>query len=224
MIFNSHNYRMLSTLFDPRLGYAGYKPNVRELPNGDGKIDAEKRYLHVAPKYNPPAWAVKFLARAHYEACRVAEALGVPDSFYPRVADGTLRVLEYPAGAGSEQHKDFDLFTILCYRETPEDLVRTPPLLASADDAERLDAGERMSPGLHLGELGELAGVGPATPHYVPARDYIQRSIVYFAMPSHAAELPDPVTFPATDTRPLVTVHTVGQWVKERVVRSRAYA
>lgn len=38
-------------------------------------------------------------------------------------------------------------------------------------------------------------GLGPATPHRVPARPYVQKSIVYFAMPD--------------------------QWVAERIARSR---
>ena len=159
--FTEHDHARLARLFalngfgDPI--YAGYRPTVREAPNGDTKecetckgegwryiapapgeapsgeaecpachgtgrvpnVDAGKRYLHVALKYNPPAWAVEYLARAHFEACRVATALGVPPEFRPHEADATLRVLEYPAGAGSVEHTDFDLFTILCWRSTP---------------------------------------------------------------------------------------------------------
>jgi hypothetical protein len=199
-LFDRQDYAILSSLFSPPLEYAGYRPNVSEAPNGDGKVDAEKRYLHVALKYNPPAWAVAYLARAHFEACRIAEAVGVPPEYYPRVQDGTLRVLDYPVGVGSERHTDFDLFTVHCYRNTPEDFVRT----------ERADArAEAIDADVHLGELAELIGMWRATPHYVPARDYTQHSIVYFAMPSHSATLPGGIT--------------VREWLAERYARSRVY-
>lgn len=233
--------------------YAGYKPETREAPNGDTKlcpecgglgderwrpckgacrgtgrvpnVDASKRYLHVALKYNPPEWALKYLARAHWEACRVAEALGVPAEFYPRTADGTLRVLEYPAGAGSAEHTDFDLFTILCWRSHPEDLELYPELYPEDGHHPRLEDARAMSPGLHIGELGELAGLGPATPHRVPARPYVQRSIVYFAMPDHAARLPDSCICPRPDwnghRKSCMSGLTVGEWLTERVARSR---
>jgi hypothetical protein len=297
VIFNEHDHAQLAALFEGyctnepihnSIGqvvdlkwarYPGYKPEVREAPNGDTKacdacrgdgfgyttrngrtrggrctdcsgtgrvpnVDAEgvcdafgclrrsgealagcsackgtgrtpaKRYLHVAPKYGPPAWAMAYLARAHYEACRVAEALNVPAAYYPRVADGTLRVLEYPPGAGTVEHKDFNLFTIVLWRSTPEDLER-----AHLDrlDGSPLAKAQALSPGLHIGELGELVGLGPATPHRVPPRSYAQKSIVYFAMPDHAAKLP-----PTRDTHGLKRGGpTVGQWLKERMARSR---
>lgn len=166
MIFNGADFATLAQLFD-RPGYAGYKPDVVESPNGDGNLDAGKRYLHVALKYDPPAWALWFLARAHWEACRVAEALGVPAEYYPRIADGTLRVLEYPVDAGSAMHTDMSLFTVKCFRD-PE-LDKSP---------------------FHIGELGTLVDLGPAAPHSIPALSVPQRSIVYFAMPDHQARLP----------------------------------
>lgn len=205
MIFDYTDWQKLSTLFQPDARYPGYKPEVKEIPNGDGKVDAEKRYLHVALKYDPPEWAIGYLARAHFEACRVAEALGVPAEFYPRVADGTLRVLDYPAGAGSNAHTDFDLFTVLCYRSESDALVRVR--------AGGLDALDTISPGLHIGEIGELVGIGPATPHMVLPSAARQQSIVYFAIPDLAALLP---THGAQRTG-----LTVGQWLKERYARSR---
>lgn len=238
-LFNAQDYAKLATLFDPRAGFAGYRPNVREIPNGDGKIDLEKRFLHVAPKYNPPAWALAYLARAHYEACRIAEALGVPAAFYPRVADGTLRVLEYPAGVGGEQHTDFDLFTVALYRSSPGDLVFDD----ACDDAEQAHAyRERLlavNQGLHMGEIGELVGLGPATPHRVTPAPYVQHSIVYFAMPDHAALLPGAHDwqFKATagdcvcqkcgklaarpDAARCSHGQTVAEWLKQRIDRSR---
>lgn len=192
--------------------YGGYTPAVREVPNGDGNVDVGKRYLHVALKHDPPEWAVRHLARAHWEACRVAEALRVPDAFYPRVENGTLRVLEYPIGAGSAEHTDFDLFTLNLWRSTPE-------------DHEQHEFGPVWTRGArahHIGEIGELVGLGPATPHRVPARPYAQRAIVYFAMPAGAARLPlralpDAVE-PHERNRP-----TVSEWVAERIARSRVY-
>ncbi len=275
-MFNAKDHAKLSTLFDPHATYAGYRPEVREAPNGDTKVcpacsgigtplppgrpeicpvcrgtghvpnvdagRAGKRFLHVAPKYNPPAWAVEYLARAHYEACRVAEALGVPAAYYPRTADGTLRVLEYPSaghqligglecrhcrepvplsdlcpalapGAGTAEHTDFDLFTIVLWRSHPADLQ------CAGHPADRLQL-ESLSPGLHIGEIGELVGLGPATPHRVPARPYAQKSVAYFAMPDHGALLPDR-TVPGPYGSGVQRGATVGAWLKERIARSR---
>jgi hypothetical protein len=304
MILNAQDHARLATLFarDDEAGgqgagapvYPGYRPAVKEAPNGDTRECATcnghgydpplvcptcadsgrvpnvapdtARYLHVAEKYNPPEWARAYLARAHWEACKVATALDVPDAYYPRPEDGTLRVLEYQSGGFQPEHTDFDLFTIVCYRSTLEDLQigikagkylahdlgglgdSTPPscnrcgeVLPEADSScfgigSALDTrgyspeqrrlvqeAMRMSPGLHIGEIGELVGLGPATPHRVPARPYTQQSIVYFAMPSHAARLP------MTSARGGQTVEntwrpaTVGEWLKERLARSRVY-
>lgn len=200
MIFDECDHRKLAGLFSPgaiddALGFAtaypGYRPEVSEAPNSDGNVDTAKRYLHVALKYDPPAWAVSYLARAHFEACRVAEALKVPDAFYPRVENGTLRVLEYPPGAGSAEHTDFDLFTILLWRSTPEDLEINGSAWSNRVSAtSALGRALAIDPSLHIGRLGALVGLGPATPHRVPARPYAQKSIVYFAMPANDAILP----------------------------------
>jgi hypothetical protein len=193
-------------LFKPN-AYAGYKPNVVEAPNGDGNLDHLKRYLHVALKYDPPEWARWYLARAHFEACRIAEALNVPAEFYPKVENGTLRVLDYPAGAGSAEHTDFDLFTVHCYRSTPEDFV-----IAAGDDEEctaDFARGLFIDPNLHLGDIGEEIGLGKATRHLVPARPYPQQAIVYFAMPANDAKMPNGML--AID------------WIADRYARSRVY-
>lgn len=190
MTFTDLDYRALSALFG-RPGYRGYRPSVVEAPNGDGRLDVGKRYLHVAAKYDPPEYAQWFLARAHLEACRMAERLGIPDAYYPRAADATLRVLDYPPGAGSAQHTDPNLFTLTMYRSTPEGLVVV----------------EGASPECYIGELGELVGLGPATAHRVDPLPIRQQSVVYFAMPSHSAILPDG--------------RTVASWLDERMHRSR---
>lgn len=215
MIFDEHVHNELARLFErsdryPHLNYAGYKPDVLETPNGDGKIDATKRYLHVALKYDPPDWAIRYLARGHFEACRIAEAIGVPPEFYPKVENGTLRVLEYPVGAGSVEHTDFDLFTVHCYRSTPEDFVR---VRRSAEDttasALRLVQAEAIDPHVHFGDIGEEIGLGPATRHSVPERPYPQKAIVYFAMPANDARMPD-------GSRAI-------DWIADRYARSRVY-
>jgi len=203
-LFDDRDHMLLSSLFSPR--YAGYKPDVLEAPNGDGKIDATKRYLHVALKYNPPDWARAYLARAHFEACRIAEAVGVPEPYYPKVENGTLRVLEYPAGSGSAEHTDFDLFTVHCYRSTPDDFVKLER--SAFPDWPRVSA-ERIDPDMHFGDIGEAVGLGPATRHYVPERDYAQQAIVYFAMPANNAIMP--------------TGETAIKWIADRYARSRVY-
>lgn len=211
MIFNRDDYDKLSTLFDPELKYAGFKPGVFERPDGKGGVDYEKKYLHVALKYNPPEFAVNYLARAHFEACKVAESLKL-GSVYPKVENGTLRVLEYPVGAGTEAHCDFDLFTINCYRETPEDCE------------EFVEVWRPMQRQMHMGEIGRLFDLGPATPHRVQGKPYIQRSIVYFASPSMDTSLLSEYKFPKTDHDPEVIVRTTGEWQMERVKRSRTYS
>lgn len=188
-----------------------------EACKGSGRV-AGKRYLHVADKYtDAPDWARAYHDRAYAHAARVATALGVPAAYSPRPEYGALRVLEYPAGAGSVVHTDLDLFSVVCWRETPEDLERGNVYWDS-----RRDKGEALSPGLHIGEIGKLVGLGPATPHRVPARPYVQRSIVYFAIPDHAARLPNPHDH-RTNPMEFVTHKpvTVGEWLAERMARSR---
>ena len=206
-LFHAGECAHLCDLFSYPGGYAGYKPEVLESPNGDGKVDAQKRYLHVALKYGPPQWAVSYLARAHFQACRIAEAIGVPEAYYPKVENGTLRVLDYPAGAGSAEHTDFDLFTVHCYRSTPEDFVIVP-------QDEGVNHNDRnfarcIDPDIHFGDIGAAVGLGPATRHYVPAREYAQQAIVYFAMPANDARMP-------TGERAI-------DWIADRYDRSRVY-
>lgn len=208
MIFCRADYVQLATLFEKWTQYPGYKPDVLEAPNGDGKVDVRKKYLHIALKYNPPDWALWYLARAHFEACRIAEALCVPAAFYPRVENGTLRVLDYPVGAGSAEHTDFDLFTVHCYRSTPADFVRVREGMFS-DTHARLARAETIDRLVHIGDIGEEIGLAPATRHYVFERPYAQQAIVYFAMPANGAKMPDGSN--AID------------WIADRYARSRVY-
>lgn len=201
MIFSQSDYDTLASLvFRP--DYPGYRPNVVESPHGDGVLDAQKKFAHVATKYlanyGPDAegrpdmtWddyqCFIYLRRAYNRALVIAAGFGMSSVFWPRFDVGTLRVLDYPPGTGGALHTDFDLFTINLWRNVPN--IGLPP-------------GE-----VHVGELGELLGLGPATPHYVEPLPVRQLSLVYFATPSHDAVLP--------------SGETVGEWINERMKRSR---
>jgi phosphohistidine phosphatase SixA len=203
-LFSTTEYSELHRLVF-RDGYAGYRPTVRELPNGDGKVDHGKRYAHVAMKYLPERIAGDdailycYLARAHQRALAVATALGVPDEFMPDMQYGALRVLEYPAGEGGHAHTDFDLLTLMCYRDQPDRFV--------SDWHDMPEDVQALGHQTHLGEIGELLALGRATRHEVLPSAAPQHSIVYFALPSHAARLSDG--------------RTVGEWLSERMSRSR---
>lgn len=196
--------------------YPGYRPEVRELPNGDGRVDADKRYAHIASKYLAKyRWGIECailqsaLDEAHDLSIEVARALDVPPAFWPVREYSALRVLEYPAGAISNVHTDFDLFTLMMHRSHPIRFVAhdMQPGYDNTQGGEALFQARRINHQLHLGELAEQVGVGRATPHEVVACDEVQRSIVYFAIPDHFAVLPSGLT--------------VGEWLAERMSRSR---
>ena len=236
----AEDYEVLhSIVFQP--DYLGYKPEVKEVPNGDGKVDLEKRYAHVADKYlakmDHDLFSFRvlddYLEAAHGLAIRVAKALGVPQEFLPLRSECALRVLEYPPGVGGHAHTDFDLFTLSLYRSEPARLVLVdgnnglaafglqgpPPALAEAWIARenRLCAARALNPGLHIGELGELIGLGEATRHHVEPSTETQYSIVYFALPS-----PDAVI--RTEKGYSCAMQTAGEWLAERYARSRVAA
>jgi hypothetical protein len=163
---------------------------VAEIPNGDGKVDDGKKIAHVAHKYRTKGepWELqRALSRAHWDACEIAQELGVSFDMLPRQEFCALRVLYYPANVGGHLHTDFDLFAVNLWRSHPN-----PGL-----------GGGRY----HIGEIGELVGLGPVEPHYVAPLPVVQLALVYFAMPSHDAILP--------------SGQSVGQWVAERIARSR---
>jgi hypothetical protein len=128
--FTSQDY---DTLYDLvfQSDYPGYKPQTKEIPNGDGLIDLDKRYAHVADKYlatlSPASddtdTLYAYLQKAHDLATQVALILEVPDPFLPYRPECALRVLEYPVGAFGHRHTDFDLFTLSLYRSEPARLV-----------------------------------------------------------------------------------------------------
>lgn len=214
-IFDRSDFDNLYTLTDPEARYKGFKPTVKERPDGDARVDTAKVFLHVALKYDPPEWAKRLLARAHFEACGIVERLGVcPHHAYPKIENGTLRLLYYPEGAGTAEHADFDLLTVNCWRSTPNDLEQKP-----------LPQGgwTRGVAPYHMGELGEIYGLGPAARHRVAGKPYEQRALVYFASPGMNTALPEPITFPAIEGFDEKTVTTSGEWQIERTNRSRVY-
>lgn len=171
-------------------GYPGYKPSVKEIPNGDQKIDVDKRWAHVAVKYLKDARLSDadfhvlnaYLWLAHILAENVARALGVPKTFMPSVDHCALRVLEYPPGAISNEHTDPNLFTLMLYRDQPDRFV--------SDWNDMPSAVRSLNEHSHLGEMGEMLGLGRATRHSVLPSNTMQRSIVYFAVPHHDAVFP----------------------------------
>lgn len=208
-ILNHADYSLLHSLVFAG-DYPGYRPEIVELPNGDGKADVGKKYAHIATKYldryvpaNPSRKRLLFTAlrQAHEVAEAIAGALNVPAAFWPKLEACALRVLHYPPGAGSEKHTDFDLFTVMCYRHPAEIFKAEPGFELPA-------AVQKINPQCHLGELAELLGLGRATPHEVLPSSEPQGSIVYFALPDHKAALP--------------SGELVGEWLTERLARSRA--
>jgi hypothetical protein len=204
-MFNERDYERLHKLVF-RKDYSGYKPDVAEIPNGDGKVDDKKRYAHVATKYLVTEQQRKdlmpYLEAAHHLSIAAADIAGVPKAFWPKIENGALRVLDYPPGATSAKHTDFDLFTLMVHRNQPECFV--------AEEVEESRALKRihiLNKQAHLGEIAELIGLGQATPHEVVASETRQHSIVHFSIPDHAAVLPSGLT--------------VGDWLAERMGRSR---
>ncbi len=203
-MFTAADYAVLHALVF-RSDYPGYKPDVIESPNGDAAaLDAGKRYAHVATKYldqlpedtgmyphNRKHLLHNALHYAWRHALKVADSLCVPYEFMPSYAHGALRVLEYPAGEGGHVHTDFDLFALNLYRNVAN------PGLSTLGGRE-----------YHMGEIGAmLPGLGAAEPHHVTPLSVAQHSLIYFAIPDHAAVLP--------------SGETVGEWLQERISRSR---
>lgn len=234
-MFTVKDYHILSNLvFND--DYPGYRPNVVESPNGDDNWDTEKRYAHIARKYlhqfkethsigNPRYYDSyyytnmvvlnEYLEIVNNKAIEIAIELGVPKNFWPDIRYSTIRVLEYPPGALAHTHTDFDLFTLMCYRNIPE------YFRYCYSDGRSYNAGEIPSDNLlianalnsqiHFGEILEILmpNTYTATPHCVvpDQKDRTQYSIVYFAIPDHNAVLPNG--------------ETVSEWIDERMSRSR---
>lgn len=195
MRFTEEDYNRIYDLTFNTEGYAGYRPTVQEAPNGDGKWDEDKKYAHIATKYNPGPELMAYFSKAFHEACRVCKELDVPRRLWPDWNSCCMRILDYPPGAGSAEHTDFDFMTIQLYREHQEGFVRT----GTVDQTD-----ESISTGIHFGEMAEVANFREAMPHYVRGLDVRQKSIVFFVLPN-----------------PEVALITAGEWLSERYARSR---
>jgi hypothetical protein len=188
----------------------GFKPAVIESPNGDGVWDAQKQYAHIALKYfdrcTPSHVRVAYLL-ALDEANRIIRRMGLPAGVVAG-DDSTLRLLRYPPGATTAPHTDFDLFTLSLYRSHVGAFV-----YRQAYEPELLSKARQFSPGIHFGELmTEILGDfhAPATRHETVALDVPSFSAVFFVIPPHEYVLPSGLT--------------VGEWLKERIARSRKAA
>jgi hypothetical protein len=245
-MFTASDYAILHNLVF-QSDYPGYKPNVVESPNGDGKLDDLKRYAHVAEKYllrtsgdsdgltigacgkSPYARNKilrEYLETAHSKSLEVAVSIGIPPQFWPSKKYSALRVLEYGPYSVTNPHTDFDLFTLMCYRNLPEYFkycdgdgnLNTGLLDYSRCQQEKtLVEAQKLNSQIHFGELMEEienriypgSGRWKAHKHEVVASGLAtyQYSIVFFSVPDHSAVLP--------------SGKTVGEWMKERVERSR---
>ena len=203
-MFTEQDYNILySIVFSG--DYSGYKPEVKESPNGDGKIDDCKKYAHVAEKYikgySQEKLLREYLSKCHDLSIEIAKKLGVKKDLYPDIKYGALRILDYPPGSISNRHKDFDLFTISCYRNHTDSFK-----FYNDTVPENIRAINKQ---LHLGEMIELVDKKyKANPHEVLASENRQKSIVYFSIPDWESVFP-------------VTGQKVGEWLEERYKRSR---
>ena len=185
--------------------YPGYKPEVKEIPNGDGKVDVGKRYAHIAPKYfenwdnSYRITLENYYIKLFNHARLIAESLEVPLEYRPNYNASCLRILYYPEGEGGNDHTDFDLFTMMVYRDQPDKFISTGEGVP--------DNIRSVYPQLHYGELMEEIGMGTPHSHRIEPSYKPQLSAVFFALPNHRAKLPSGLT--------------VGEWLEERYSRSR---
>jgi hypothetical protein len=229
-LFTALDYTRLSSIvFQP--DYPGYKPDVVEAPNGDGKLDTEKRYAHVSEKYlaqyehgyyeldreRKSSILSSYLDKAHDLSLEIAVTLGVPKPFWPVRKYGALRVLEYDGKATTAPHTDFDLFTLMCYRndeqyfkyiDRPATTIRESELVYRS--ANKLKQAQALNAQIHFGEIYEelMPNNIVANKHEVVASGGPwQYSVVYFSIPDWESVLPSGLT--------------MGAWLDERIKRSR---
>ena len=188
----SYSLRSAAVLLVFRPDYPGYKPDVKELPNGDGKID-DKKYAHIALKYlagfgssiERNTLLRGALPRARARGWRVADAFEVPQAYRPDMRyDGPSGCWTMLPAESSHPHRDFNLFTLQLYRDKPQNLV--------ADLSGIPEAVQELNKQCVIGEMGGAARArSPATLHQVtPLKKATQNSIVYFAIPDWDAQLP----------------------------------
>lgn len=209
-LFDARDYTLLhQNVF--RDDFPGYRPSIVESPNGDGNWDTQKKYAHIAQKYladDKDKIRAKqlgnLLVQCNDYAVALANKMGVPPEFYPDSRYSTIRVLDYPPDAITHPHTDFNLFTVMLYRDKPNNFryIGKEPEKSLQD----------LSPHLHYGEIMEdisqfLPHPVVATEHEVIADKDRQRSIVFFAIPDWDAFLPSGLT--------------VGRWLERRLSTSR---
>jgi isopenicillin N synthase-like dioxygenase len=141
---------------------------------------------------------------AHDKAVEVAVLLGIPRKFWPHIDSGILRVLEYPPETCNPKHTDYDLFTLMCYRNLPDKFR-----YVGEQSKEALEIANTLNKQIHFGRLLNTAtqGLYEGTPHEViiDADKRTQYSIVYFANPDPKTVLPNG--------------STVESWIKNKVKR-----
>ncbi len=203
MLLLEAEYTLLHNLVFNK-SYAGYRPEIQESPDGNNVWDTKKRYAHIAPKYLTDKVSVSlwlYFNLAFEEAEQVYQKLNFPEYLKPDYHQCCMRILEYPPGASSALHTDFDFMTLQLFRDNHEGFERVG---SDASDDE-------ISNGIHFGEIAELAELRKATPHKVVPLDQPQKSIVFFVLPSLEAVIPNKTG------KDIV----VGDWLKERYARSR---
>lgn len=227
-LFSANDYAILSEIVF-KDDYPGYRPEIIESPNGDGNLDDKKLYAHIAKKYLD-RYDVKsskdvlqsYLNRAHEKSIEVAVALGVPKKFWPNKNYSCLRVLEYGPAAITHPHYDFDLFTLMCYRNLPEYFRYVSEHMENSYNAHEssnqnavLRRAQALNSQIHFGEILQALDtqkpgerLWKATKHEVIASNGpSQYSIVYFTIPDESAVLPEG--------------RTVKALLEERLSRSR---
>ncbi len=201
---NKDEYNALSDIIFAG-DYPGYRPGLVEIPNGDGHADDYKKFAHIAPKYfknwngKGRGQLVQAFERAFSDSLKAAALIGVPEIYMPAYDSCNLRLLYYPANSAGALHTDFNLFTLMTYRDQPDRFI-------SEGDEIPSHVSDKF-PQLHYGELMEEIGLAKPQPHKVLSSDTPQHSAVFFSLPSHDAILPSGVT--------------VGEWLNERIQRSR---
>lgn len=177
-----------------------------------------EKYMSVLTDVSYMCTLRDYLTKANDKAIEVAIELGIPKEFWPDVRYGALRILEYPPGAVTNPHKDFDLFTLMCYRNIPENFnyiiegTEDDPQIYKSDGTHDrlLTEAQKLNHQIHFGEILEMVmPIYKANMHEVVADPFkrTQYSIVYFSIPDHSIKLP--------------TGETVKEWLDERLSRSR---
>jgi hypothetical protein len=199
--------------------YTEYKPFNPNYDPSSNQLELAKHEYAKSVRYANAGILKDYLTKAHELSLEVAIKIGVPKPFWPVKKYSALRVLEYNASATTAPHKDFDLFTLMLYRNLPEyfkyiDLVNGKTTYGDfavlKSSQKLLKSAQELNTQVHFGEI--LEDIDPkaykATPHEVVASEGPwQYSCVYFCVPDHEAVLPSGLT--------------VGKWMEIRKGASR---